>query len=73
MLFVKAYPTSVCYLLQWKQPNKETKPLRQIPGWPGTSKKCLIVEIAFWLYDYRLSAYAGTSNSWAQIHKKRCA
>lgn len=31
MLFVKAYPTSVCYLLELKQPNKETKPSRRIP------------------------------------------
>lgn len=33
MLFVKAYPTFVCYLLQLqlKQPNKDIKPKRQIP------------------------------------------
>lgn len=32
MLFVNAYPTSICYLLELKQPHKETKPSRQIPA-----------------------------------------
>lgn len=70
-LFVKGYRTFVCYLLQLQLKAAEQRGKNLQSRIPEVKyvlhlehlETYLIAEIAFWWWDYSLSARAGTSNS----------